>query len=195
MALHPHVVKRAQAEIDSVIGGLRLPTLEDRPHLPYLEAIYREVMRWRPAAPLGLPHAISDDDIYEGYFMPKGTIVITNIWGMGRDESLFTDPETFKPERFLGSDGELNGDDKLSAFGFGRRICPGRYFADVTLWSFIASSLAVFDFAQAKDDQGQLIPIDVDDYTETLIAHIGPFQCSITPRSSSAEALINEATS
>lgn len=72
MALHPEIQKRAQLEIDSVIGTHRLPEFEDRPSLPFIEALFREVMRFRPVLPLGVAHAAIEDDIYEGYFIPKG---------------------------------------------------------------------------------------------------------------------------
>ncbi|KAL0952652.1 hypothetical protein HGRIS_006895 [Hohenbuehelia grisea] len=73
MALYPHVVAQAHAELDRVLGGKRLPTFEDRPALPYIDAIYREVMRWHPVLPLGVARAAQDDDVYNGYLIPKGT--------------------------------------------------------------------------------------------------------------------------
>lgn len=72
MALHPAVQEKAQAEIDRVVGRDRLPEAGDRESLPYLEAVYREVMRWRPALPLALPHCVVQDDNYQGYVIPKG---------------------------------------------------------------------------------------------------------------------------
>lgn len=80
MACNPAAQKKAQEEIDKLIGDDRLPEYGDRPNLPYVEALYREVMRWRPAVPLGVPHATTQDDIYDGYYIPKGTTVISNIW-------------------------------------------------------------------------------------------------------------------
>ncbi|KAL0957036.1 hypothetical protein HGRIS_003136 [Hohenbuehelia grisea] len=190
MALHPAVVKKCQVEIDLIVGNQRLPIFEDRQSLPYVEAVYREVMRWRPAIPLSLPHAVIDDDVYEGYFIPKGATVVANIWAMTRDPTRYPDPELFKPERFLDAEGNIC-DDTILAYGFGRRICPGRYMGDATVWAFIARSLAVFDFALAKDASGNPIPIDVDDYTDNLISLPKPFKCSITPRSEAAIHLIS----
>ncbi|KAF7374570.1 O-methylsterigmatocystin oxidoreductase [Mycena sanguinolenta] len=80
MALYPDVQKKAQTEIDTVIGTDRLPDFEDRPSLPFVEALYREVMRWKPVTTLGMAHASTADDVYDGYFIPKGTMVISNIW-------------------------------------------------------------------------------------------------------------------
>lgn len=73
MAQNPDIQKKAQEEIDRIIGSDRLPTLDDRDSLPYVEAMYREVMRWRPALPLCVPHASTEDAVYKGYFVPKGT--------------------------------------------------------------------------------------------------------------------------
>ncbi|KIK32896.1 hypothetical protein CY34DRAFT_748159 [Suillus luteus UH-Slu-Lm8-n1] len=87
MVLCPDVQKRAQAETDSVIGRDRLPTFKDRASLPYIDAIVRETFRWQPVVPLGVPHAASSDDVYEGYFIPKGAIITYNTWGITRDES------------------------------------------------------------------------------------------------------------
>lgn len=72
MAKHRDLQRKAQAEIDQVVGSKRLPGYDDRPRLPYLEALYREVMRIAPPMPLSVPHATSEDDFYKGYFIPKG---------------------------------------------------------------------------------------------------------------------------
>lgn len=79
MALNPGIQRKAQAELDRVVGKDRLPSFDDRPLLPYTEAIYREVMRWRPPLPVGLPHATTEDDVYKGYFIPKGVIALHGL--------------------------------------------------------------------------------------------------------------------
>jgi len=147
MVLYPDVQAQAQAEIDSVIGnGLpRLPHWDDRSLLPFVEAVVKETLRWHPVVPLGLPHATVDDDIYEGYYIPKGSTVIANAWAMSQDPVTFPEPEKFKPERFLGEKGR-SVDELSFAFGFGRRVCVGRYLADASLWISIVSMLAVFRF-------------------------------------------------
>ncbi|KAG1861718.1 cytochrome P450 [Suillus subalutaceus] len=158
MVLYPDIQKRAQAEIDSVIGRDRLPTFEDRASLPYIDAVMRETFRWQPVTPLGLPHATSSDDVYDGYFIPKGAIIAYNIWGITRDEKRYPDASRFIPERFIDVDGALTADDPAQyIFGLGRRICPGRYTADASTWSAIATMLATLDISSAKDDQGKVI--------------------------------------
>jgi len=192
MAVHPEIQKKAQYQIDAVIGS-RLPEFEDRSSLPYVEALYREVMRWRPVLPLGVAHAASADDTYEGYFIPKGATVIGNIWAMTRDEAIYPEPERFNPDRFFTADGKLNDDDATLLFGFGRRICVGRHSAEETVWATIVSVLSVFNIAKAKDAAGNDIDIDPI-YSSGFISHPAPFQCSITPRSEAAKELI-QATS
>ncbi|KAH0578674.1 hypothetical protein H2248_003805 [Termitomyces sp. 'cryptogamus'] len=193
MLVNPEAQRKAQDEIDSVVGRKRLPDFSDRPNLPYVEAIYREIMRWHPVAPLGLSHSASANDFYNGYFIPKGTMVLANIWSMTHDESRYPEPDLFKPERFFDEDGDLNTDDDIIAFGFGRRICPGRHMASSTIWLLISSILATFTIKKARDEQGNEIDVD-ESYTSGLVSHKVPHSCSITPRSEEAQKLIIEAS-
>ncbi|KAI6000814.1 cytochrome P450 [Pisolithus albus] len=101
MVQNPHVLAQAQAEIDEVTGGQRLPTFEDRERLRYCDAVFTETLRWGVPVPLSLPHRLKEDDVYEGMFIPKGSLVFGNIWGILRDEKLYPEPDAFKPERFL----------------------------------------------------------------------------------------------
>ncbi|GLB43502.1 putative cytochrome p450 [Lyophyllum shimeji] len=192
MLVNPDIQRKAQEELDTVIGTQRLPAYSDRGALPFLEAVFREVMRWHPVAPLGVSHATSDDDVYNGYYIPKGSVVIANIWAMTRDESIYSQPELFRPERFLDDKGQLNDDDTVLAFGFGRRICPGRHMASATVWLTMATVLSTFNITKAKDMNGNEISVS-DDYSGSLVRHKLPFACSITPRSPEARNLILEA--
>jgi len=119
--------KKGQREIDDLLHYARLPEFSDRPSLLYVEAIYREVIRWMPPLPISVPHCSTEDDIYQGYFIPKGTTILANIWAMTRDEIAYPEPENFRPERFIDENGRLNGDDSALAFGFGKRVCVGRH--------------------------------------------------------------------
>ncbi|KAG2135029.1 cytochrome P450 [Suillus cothurnatus] len=158
MVLHPDVQKRAQAEIDSVVGRDRLPTFEDRASLPYIDALLRETFRWQPVVPLGVPHAASSDDVYDGYFIPKGAAITYNIWGITRDEKRYPDASRFIPERFIGVDGALTDDDPAQyIFGLGRRRCPGRSTGEASTWSAIVTMLATLDISLPKDEQGKTI--------------------------------------
>ncbi|OHE90778.1 cytochrome P450 [Colletotrichum orchidophilum] len=79
MMVHPEIQKKAQEEIDRVVGSARLPNIQDREKLPYIEALVKEIMRWHPIGPMGLPHSSTEDDVFEGYFIPKGSMVLPNI--------------------------------------------------------------------------------------------------------------------
>jgi len=78
ITLHPEVAKKAQEEIDAVVGNDRLPTFDDREHLPYIDAVSKEVFRWNSVIPTAVPHRVIQDDIHEGFFIPKGSVVIPN---------------------------------------------------------------------------------------------------------------------
>ncbi|KAF5379290.1 hypothetical protein D9757_007621 [Collybiopsis confluens] len=190
MCLDPEVQRKGQEEIDRVVGTHRIPTLEDRRSLPYVEAIYLEVLRLHPPIPLGLPHNSTEDDIYRGYHIPKGCEVVPNIWAMNRDPDIYEEPDKFIPERFLASEEgpfiHING---ILAFGFGRRVCPGRYMAENTVWLTIASVLATLSLGKAKDERGREIDIP-GEFTNVFFRHPKPFQCSFTPRTPYARDLI-----
>jgi cytochrome P450 len=98
MVLYPDAQRKAQDEIDRVIGKGRWPAMVDRPRMPYVEALFLEVLRWHPVAPLGVPHRLTRDDTWGSYTLPKGSTVISNIWAMGHTEN---DSDQFKPERHL----------------------------------------------------------------------------------------------
>ncbi|KAJ7620379.1 cytochrome P450 [Roridomyces roridus] len=125
MLKYPEAQKKAQAEIDSVVGFGNLPEFEDKEALPYTCALVRELLRWKPVTPIGLPHCLTNnaDDEYKGHRIPAGSIVLANIWSLMHDAEMYEDPRSFEPERFL-SDGKLNTemrDPELVSFGIGRR--------------------------------------------------------------------------
>ena len=80
MVLFPEAQRKAQEELDKVVGFNRLPEYEDRESLPYINALCKEVLRWQPVTPLGLPHRVTQDDIFDGYLIPEGTLVLGNAW-------------------------------------------------------------------------------------------------------------------
>ncbi|KAI0301770.1 cytochrome P450 [Multifurca ochricompacta] len=153
--IRPDIQKRVQDELDAVTGRERLPTFEDRPKLPFVEAVCKETLRWRPVTPLAIPHATTKSDVYEGFFIPKGSVVIGNTWAILHDPDVYPEPEVFKPERFINPDGSVREDPALTtAFGYGRRICPGRHFVDATLFIVVASLLSVFDIKRGRGGEG-----------------------------------------
>ncbi|XP_033747678.1 steroid 17-alpha-hydroxylase/17,20 lyase-like [Pecten maximus] len=126
LADHPEVQRRAQAEIDQVVGRDRLPTLKDRADLPYTEAILHEIMRVATVAPFGIAHASRVDSTICGYDIPQGTTVAINHWALHNDPRHWKQPQTFNPERFLTSEGKLAPIPKSwLPFSIGRRVCLG----------------------------------------------------------------------
>ncbi|TFY65416.1 hypothetical protein EVG20_g5603 [Dentipellis fragilis] len=190
MVMFPDVFKKAQEEVDSVVGPDRLPDFDDRPSMPYLDRVLNEVYRWSAPVPLGVPHASIADDEYRGYDIPGGSVVVSNIWAMTRDPELYENPDEFKPERFEDPDA-FNPRDLV--FGFGRRVCPGKHFGDASLWLCAANMIAAFDMGLKRDENGKEIPVP-GKFVPGLTRHPDHFECSITPRSEKSIALINEAT-
>ncbi|KAJ3530716.1 hypothetical protein NM688_g7671 [Phlebia brevispora] len=192
MLLHPNVQRKAQAELDRVVGQDRLPGYEDEANLPYITSILREVLRWRPVTPLAVPHRLSKDDEYLGYHLSAGTLVIGNEWAILHDEARYPDPHTFNPDRYLTEDDKLDPtipNPEEFAFGFGRRICPGRFLSISSVWLTIASILTVFDLEMPIDQTDRRIkPSCV--YTSGLVSYPEPFQCVFKPRSRQSELLI-----
>jgi cytochrome P450 len=195
MVLYPRVLKAAQAEVDRVIGPDRLPTFEDRPRLPYINAMVKEILRWHPVFPLGVHHRSNVDDVYKGYFIPSGTVILPNVWAMCRDEEMYPKPDEFRPERFLepNKSGQLPLDPEKYIFGFGRRVCVGSHYADAVLFIMISSIVATFDISKALDEHGNEIT-PVESYTNSLMTFPERFDCTITPRSNDAAALIRDET-
>jgi cytochrome P450 len=153
MALYPDVQKKAQEELDRVIGGDRLPLTSDKANLPYIEAIVKETHRWHPVAPMAVPHCPLEEDSIDGYRIPKGALVMTNVWWFTHDPAIYPDPMAFQPERFIQTPTHTpEPDPRLWTFGYGRRICPGRYIADNALFTTIAQSLAVFNIEKPVEN-------------------------------------------
>ncbi|KAJ3557115.1 hypothetical protein NM688_g1644 [Phlebia brevispora] len=192
MTIYPEIQAKAQAEIDSVIGGDRLPTFDDRARLTYVNAICTELLRWMPVGPLGVPHVLTEDDEYDGYFLPKGSVFIANLWGVLHDPERYPNPEEFSPERFIKTETNTPQEDpRTSVFGYGRRSCPGLYVADATIFILVACSLAVFDVTKRVENGQPITPLPQQ--TSSTISHPMPFKCTIKPRSAAAEALIRSA--
>ncbi|PIL29129.1 cytochrome P450 [Ganoderma sinense ZZ0214-1] len=191
MSRNPDVQKKAQAELDAVVGPGRLPEFSDLDSLAYVNAVIKETLRWHTVAPLGLAHATTCDDELRGYFIPAGTVVLANIWACMHDPALYDDPYAFRPERFI-RDGKPDRsalDPIPFVFGFGRRICPGRHFALASLFIHVASVLHAFDITPPLDDNGR--PIAVTHSQSTGIAsYPEDCRCTIKPRSGEVAALI-----
>ncbi|KAG5337500.1 hypothetical protein C0989_009483 [Termitomyces sp. Mn162] len=161
MVLNPEKQRIAHAEIDRVVGNNRLPVIADRNDLPYVNAVIKETMRWHPSLPLsssecmtfwiqadsltlGIARASTEDNFYRGYFIPKGTIIVPNAWAVAFETNDQYNVKAFIPERFLGLQ-ITTIDPGRWAFGFGRRICPGKTLAENSLFALISTIIAAFD--------------------------------------------------
>ncbi|KAH8100255.1 cytochrome P450 [Cristinia sonorae] len=193
MMLYPEAQKRAQEELDRVVGPDRLPTFADWPNLPYVTGLLRETIRWHTPIPCAYRNPVKDD-LYEGYFIEKDSTVLVNFWGMLYNEESFPDPGEFRPERW--SDVSLHGDKDVDpfefAFGFGRRLCPGKYMAQELLFMTIANTLATFNIRKCKDVNGVEITPDAK-YTNGSIVAPLPFDCEVTPRATQTLLLVEHA--
>ncbi|KAM9857000.1 cytochrome P450 2U1 [Aulostomus maculatus] len=146
MVLHPDVQDKVQAEIDSVVDRHRGPSLIDRVSLPFTEATIMEVQRLTVVVPLGIPHMASKTTDFRGYTIPRGTVILPNLWSVHRDPSMWDDPDTFNPERFLDVEGKLLRKECFIPFGIGRRVCMGEQLAKMELFLMVTSLLQAFKF-------------------------------------------------
>ncbi|OCH93209.1 cytochrome P450 [Obba rivulosa] len=187
MALHPDKQAAAQRELDTVVGQERLPRVADRERLPYVNALMQEVMRWHVVTPLSIARRTAEDDVYNGYRIPKGTVVVPNVWALSQMNC--EDAQSFKPERFLAPDKPANPAEYI--FGFGRRICPGKYLAEANIFAVVANTLAAFDVRPA--DAAQEAALRATAFSRGLVSCPENFRCKITPRSARSAELVEQA--
>ena len=196
---HPETLQAAHDELDRVIGPDRTPTFEDEASLPYIRALVKEVLRWRPVAVLGgTPHASTEDDHYEGYYIPAGTTILGNSWAINLNEEYYPDPHHFNPLRFL--DEELAAKAKNptgglgkphpsksghSSFGWGRRVCPGANLAANSLYIALAKLLWAYDILPVPGRH-----YDTFAYTEGFNIRPKEFECIIRVRSEKHESVL-----
>lgn len=201
MVLFPKVQKRAQAEIDRVVGSKRLPTMDDEFDLQYIRGCVKESLRWMPTTILGaVPHATTNDDEYMGYHIPQGAGVLNNVWTINMDPVHFPEPRAFNPDRYRddmqsASEAASNPDGTKRdhfTFGAGRRICQGMHVAERSLFLGMSRLLWGFDFAPAVDAKGELIMPDADRLTQGFVCMPEEFPAKITPRSRERAALITK---
>uniref|UniRef100_A0A0E0CY10 Cytochrome P450 n=1 Tax=Oryza meridionalis TaxID=40149 RepID=A0A0E0CY10_9ORYZ len=144
---NPPTMAKAREELARVIGSKQEIEESDISQLKYLEAVVKETLRLHPPAPFLLPHQAETTTQVGGYTVPKGTRVLVNVWAIGRDSKVWSDPDKFMPERFLQSEVDLRGRDfELIPFGSGRRICPGLPLAVRMVHLMLASLLHRFEW-------------------------------------------------
>ncbi|KAG8884710.1 hypothetical protein FRB97_003494 [Tulasnella sp. 331] len=177
MVLYPDVQARVRAELDHIFGD-RLPNVESHASTPYLNAVILETLRWHPTLPAGLPHLLKQDDVYKGYHIPAGTLVLFNTWGILHDEKRFPNHATFNPDRYLpgthggeGREKDVQDSDNaplspwVVAFGYGRRSCQGIPLVESGLWIAMATILSTFEILP-KTDPKTMKPVIPDEVWE-----------------------------
>lgn len=189
MIKFPHVQRKAQQEIDSVIGINRLPTFSDREKLPYINALVKEASRWWLIVRMSFPHTATETFHHEGLRIPKGAYILAATWWFTNDPAVYANPEAFEPERFLPPRNEP--DPESEKFGYGRRKCPGRFFADAGLYLNIVQTLAAFEIGKAVDGDGREIEINVEPEPGVL-TYVSKFDVKVKPRSARHVELIRQ---
>ncbi|TXB99903.1 hypothetical protein FocTR4_00014535 [Fusarium oxysporum f. sp. cubense] len=189
MLLFPEVQRKAQQEIDSVVGSDRLPQFDDRDNLPYVDALIKETLRWIPVTAMGVVHTADEDIHYKDFVIPKGASFLPATWWFLHDPAIYSDPSSFEPDRYLEPRNEPH--PNFASFGFGRRVCPGRFLADESLFISISRLLSTFDIKKAVDGRGNEIEPQIS-ITPGMISHIRDFPYDIKPRSEKYADMIRQ---
>ncbi|KAJ5392311.1 hypothetical protein N7509_007801 [Penicillium cosmopolitanum] len=200
VVLFPQWQQAMWDELDEVVGD-RMPEFEDVPRLPTCRAVIKEVLRWRPVTSGGVPHQLTDDDVYNGYFFPKGTTVHANQWAIHRDPDLYPDGDTFNPDRWLNPKyitfreplSKYPSLQNFSSFDFGRRICPGMNIAERSLYILSARIMWACRITKAKTADGVDITPPSYDYTTGFNAQPKPFLFHLEARSEQRHLAVEEA--
>lgn len=187
---YPSWMPRMQEELDRVCGD-RLPSMKDLPELPILRAVVKETLRWRQPTPLGVPHITTDEDVYDGYYIPKGAMVHANHYLISREETMYPEGNEWRPERWLEPSWPtfkaplseyptLRGD---AGFGYGTRSCPGTDLVMAELYTLIGSLAWAFDIKRKEGRQGYDSPVPWYETNPFVITMAKPFPLNITVRS------------
>lgn len=200
MTRHPEWYAKVTEEMDKVVGERRLPSLDDLPKLPILRAVIAETARVWPVTPGGVPHLLTKDDVYEGYHLPAGSIIHLVTWACGREPSLYPEPETFNPDRWLKPEyptykeplTEFPTIQNTMLFGAGRRQCPGMYVGIRNVYIQVLLLVWTCDIKRALDLHGKEIIPPIYDFVSGFNVHPKPFKFELKARSQERMAMVNE---
>ncbi|XP_053559500.1 cytochrome P450 2U1 [Bombina bombina] len=177
MCHHTDVQEKVQAEIDAVIGRDRPPSLTDKAQMPFTEATIMEVQRMTVVVPLSVPHMASDTTVFQGYTIPKGSVVLANLWAVHRDPKVWEKPNDFNPSRFLDEHGQILKKEAFIPFGIGRRVCMGEQLAKMELFLMFVNLMQMYKFNFADET---FKPMLEGRFGLTLAPY--PFEIKITSR-------------
>ncbi|KAK1074070.1 hypothetical protein LTR74_001317 [Friedmanniomyces endolithicus] len=205
MTLHPAEFTKLQQEIDKVVGADRVPSFSDMAQLPRVRAVVKEVLRWRPVTAGGLPHMLVKDDTYEmpdgrSVFLEAGTACHPVQWSIHREAKLYPEPDEFRPERWLEPGWPTYREpltkfpnlQNYSAFGFGRRICPGLNIAERSLYILVSRVAWSCEISYQKTAAGYDIVPPSYDYVSGFNVQPKPFPFALKPRQQRAEFVERE---
>uniref|UniRef100_A0A3B4A3X0 Uncharacterized protein n=1 Tax=Periophthalmus magnuspinnatus TaxID=409849 RepID=A0A3B4A3X0_9GOBI len=159
MLKYPEIQAKVQAEIDTVVGQSRQPTLTDRPNMPYTDAVIHEVQRFGNIVPLGFPKMASKDTTLGGYFIPKGTVTASNLSSVLFDKNEWETPDVFNPGHFLDAEGHFRKRDAFLPFSAGKRMCLGEHLAKMQLFLFFSSMLQRFTLTAPPGEMPSLVGV------------------------------------
>ncbi|KAH7060549.1 cytochrome P450 [Macrophomina phaseolina] len=191
MVLFPQWLKPIQQEMDRELGPDRPPEIGDFAKLPMLRAVIMEAVRWRPAVPTGVGHEVEQDDVYDGYFIPKGATVHPVEWAYSRDPAVYHEPDEFNPMRWLEPGSPVYREpltkyptiQNHSLFGYGRRACLGQDLTEHILFVGCGALAWATNIRKKRDAAGREIPVPDNSYNSLLIIRPHAFEFELEARS------------
>jgi cytochrome P450 len=158
LAKYPEIQRRAQQEIENVVGKDKTVELSDRTNLPYIQALVYDLMRFADIHPIGVLHSPTEDAVVDGHDIPEGSFMFFNFHNVHRDTKFWSHPDRLHPEHWLDAEGKFTGANRQGflSFGVGKRNCPGQDMAVLQLFSFVSNLVQNFDFSFVAGDCGEM---------------------------------------